>query len=227
MLGRRRVSRPSGNSSRASSSGLLAGGGELSADRRLFAGDDLPRNGDWSGMHDAAICRRERSWQANSIDGDRRRISERGRCGGDIVPLALRAAAGAALSLLHGRRFCRRFPRRDTEAAQCRRETGADLRLARLRAWLLDRLRGARRRRLDNRPPPARLAGAAGDGRRRAHHPDGTEFPRRDPQNPASVARGAVPGGRQARKRDRAPTSWGWPSPSAGRPALVRCSGRS
>ena len=47
------------------------------------------------------------------------------------------------------------------------------------------RLRRARRRRLDDRPLPARLAGAAGDGGRRPHHPDGAEFPRRDP-HPAS-----------------------------------------
>ena len=45
-------------------------------------------------------------------DGSRRFLFERVRGRRDVVPVALRAAAGAALSLLHGRRFGRAVPRR-------------------------------------------------------------------------------------------------------------------
>ena len=79
---------------------------------------------------------------------------------------------------------------------------GSAVLVARLRARLLHGLRGARRGCVDHRPPAARLAGAAGDGGRRAHHPHGPEFPRHHP-HPASVARGALPGAGKAGKRHR------------------------
>ena len=125
MLGRRRgYPRHSGNSPRVSSKGCAGG-------RQSFllslgsnpASDLLPRNGDWSAQRDARYMQSRRLRGLASPDhGDRRRISQRGRGGGDLVPVALRAAAGAALSLLHGRRVGRGFPRRRRGA---RRKAGA------------------------------------------------------------------------------------------------------
>ena len=83
-----------------------------------------------------------------------------------------------------------------------RRAHRAGLGVGRLRARLHHGVRRARRRRLDHRPLPARLAGRAGDRRRHRHHLDGTQFSRHHP-HPAAVARGALPGARQAGQRRR------------------------
>ena len=71
----------------------------------------------WRESHRRSIAAAEKSRTGSGQHGGRRRISERGRGGGAVVPVALRAAAGAALSLLHGRRLGRRFPRRAANAA--------------------------------------------------------------------------------------------------------------
>src|SRR5438445_8297738 len=62
----------------------------------------------------ASLYRRQNSIVAGTVglwNGIGHRLYQRGRSGGHLVPVAMRAAAGAALSLLYGRRFGRRFPR--------------------------------------------------------------------------------------------------------------------
>ncbi len=145
--------------------------------RQGHRGHHLPRvvSGAWS---TAAAIGSPRT-RGRNRNGGRRRLCGRRRGGRAFVPVALRAAAGAALPLLHGRRFGRTISAAAAVASQSRRAQGAPRVFARLRARLLHRVRGARCGRLDDRPAAAGLAGAAGHRRRRAHHRDGAEFPRR------------------------------------------------
>ena len=136
--------------------------------------------------------------------------------------LAVRTAAGAALFVLPRRHHLRAFDR-----ARARAVGGAPRTRDRapLRARLHHRFRRARRQRLGGRRSSARAFRYARDRGGDRHYRDGAAFPRRLQTFLSSRARRACMS--RSRSAFGAPMGWALPSPSAGRPASVRCWRRS
>ena len=122
------------------------------------------------------------------------RLDSRGAARGHAeLPVALRAAAGAAVSGLSGRHVAGALCRRGNRAAGAARDHGRGLRL---RARLHHRVRGARRQRQRDRRGAARLFVRARQHRRHRHHRHGAAFPRHHADRVPDA--GAAADGREA-----------------------------
>ena len=146
--------------------------------------------------------------------------SRRGAGGPRELPVAVRAAAGAAVSGLHQRHH----HRADDRQGRHRRPRVAARRagLALLRAGLHHRVRRARGGRVRARPMGAGAQGRAVDRRRASSSSASVCISSGCCACRCSTARRASRPASRARAW-RAPSSWGSPSPSAGRPASAPC----
>jgi hypothetical protein len=98
--------------------------------------------------------------------------------GRPVLPVALRAAAGAAISVLHGRRVSRGFPRQRCRGAGARHKARGILCLAVLYPGLCHGVRCTGSRCFQHRCGVAPAHGSSCQTGRPCHHCDGAALPR-------------------------------------------------
>ncbi len=158
-----------------------------------------------------AVASRRHAWRCHHPRRPDRRAGQ--------LPLALRAAAGAALSRLSGRHLAGALRRRRSRTPRVRRETVLAALLFVLGFSTVFVALGASASVIGSLIRA--YSGPLVDHRRHRHHRHGPALPRRHADRAAAPAEAA--GGRQAGRAVGRLCDRAWPSPSAGR----RASGRS